>query len=313
MRPASTDARSTSPQPLLLVLYHFCRLQVPAVVLSFPCFEAHLQRMFGRSRQHSKTPVANWQEFLDRLQPLDAFVASACVENCEEAWQVLLFDARVGRQERRLVDALRLRAVKMYPGNEERQNSVVDDFWGHLIVAETDGSVPVLQRYDGLRPLVPWLVCIFQNWQISQLRARDGRAAPLDVDDLLQERQLPEEPTDHWHESFCDAARLWLKQLADEDDLLLLGLLWRYRMSQREAAKLLGLHEGTISRRVKQLSEKCLGFVGDYLRGQGWGGDDLSGFIYNEMAGVLLDEPRLGTEPLARMLRERGMRLPAIA
>jgi hypothetical protein len=215
----------------------------------------------------------------------------------------------VGRQEKRLLDALRTRAVKLYPGNEERQNSAVDDFWGHLLVAETPGSVPVLQRYDGLRPLVPWLICIFQNWQISLLRGKDGKAVGLDVDDLLQERELPTEPSPHWHESFCEAARQWLAQVAEKEDLLLLGLLWRHRLSQREAAKLLNVHEGTISRRVKDLSERCLSFVGDRLRADGWSGDDLSSFLYSEMAGVLLDEPRLSAENLGRLVRDMGMTL----
>jgi len=290
------------------LVYHFCRVQTPHIALPLERFESRLRGMYERARS-SKSPPANWDEFLARLQPLDAFVVASCIEGNQDAWQLLLFDARVGRQEKRLLDALRTRAVKLFPGNEERQNSAVNDFWGHLLVSETPGAVPILQRYDAMRPLVPWLITVFQNWQISKLRPRDGRNASLDVDDLLADRDSPSDSTPHWHESFCEAARLWLGQVAEEEDLLLLGLLWRHRLSQREAAKLLRVHEGTISRRVKDLSERCLDYVAAHLRSEGWAGEDLSGFIYSEMASVLFDEPRLSPQYLARLLRERGKSL----
>lgn len=307
MKPVPAQDVTPQSQRRFALLYHFCRLQLPGIALTQPRFEEHLRHMFARAREHSKTPVTSWDEFIDKLQPVDAFVVAACLDGQEEAWQLLLFDARVGRQEKRLIDALRTRAVKLFPGNEERQNNAVDDFWGHLLVAETPGAVPILQRYDGLRPLVPWLITIFQNWQISRLRGREGKAVGLDVDDLLQERDLPTEPAPHWHEAFCEAARQWLSGVAAKEDLVLLGLLWRHRLSQRETAKLLNVHEGTISRRVKDLSDRCLNFVSARLRADGWSGDDLSGFLYSEMAGVLLDEPRLSAESLARLVRELGI------
>jgi hypothetical protein len=302
------DSLLSQEQRQLVLLYHFCRLQFPLIVLPLDRFIVHVRRMYDWARLHSKHPVASWSAFLEGLHPLDAFVSAACLERSEEAWQVLLFDARVGRQERRLVDALRARAVKLYPGNEERQNNAVDDFWGHLLVAETPGAVPILERYDGQRPLVPWLICIFHNWQISQLRSRDGKAIPLEDDDLLGERELPSDPTPQWHESFCEAARAWLSQVADQEDVLLLGLLWRYRLSQREVSRLLAVHEGTISRRLTQLSSRCLEFVEQRLRSEGWSGDDLSGFIHTEMATILLEEPRLSADHLGRMLKERGIK-----
>ena len=74
------------------------------------------------------------------------------------------------------MDALRARAARLYPRDEERQDTAVADFWGHLCIAETAGSVPVMARFDGQRPLVPWLIRVFQNWHISQLRKHPPRA-----------------------------------------------------------------------------------------------------------------------------------------
>jgi hypothetical protein len=84
----------------------------------------------------------------------------------------------------------------------------------------------------------------------------------------------------------------------------------RYRMSQREVAQLLGVHEGTVSRQTSHLRDRCLEVIGERLLADGWTGDDLSGFILSEMGGVLTDDPRLSADHLAGLLAARGKRLP---
>src|SRR5207302_473615 len=122
--------------------------------------------------------------------------------------------------------------VRLYPRDEERQESAVNEFWGHLYAPETPGSLPVLARYDAQRPLVPWLIRVFQNWHISQLRRRPGWQT-LPEDDLAP--PLTMTPNGRWHEAFCQAARESLAEVNDTE-LLILGLRLRYRMSQREVA-----------------------------------------------------------------------------
>src|SRR5207237_2115535 len=111
--------------------------------------------------------------YLDHLHVLDWFVACACLDGRTPSWEQL-FALRAGRSDCLLVDALRARAVRLYPRDEERQESAVTEFWSHLLVEETPGSVPILARYDGERPLVPWLIRVFQNWHISQIRNQSG-------------------------------------------------------------------------------------------------------------------------------------------
>src|SRR5207237_9346254 len=146
-------------------------------------------------------------------------VACACLEGavsvCDH-W----FAARAGRTDCLLVDALRARAVRLYPRDEEHQDSAVTEFWSHLLVSETPGSVPVLARYDGQRPLVPWLIRVFQNWHISQLRQHGG-VQTLPEDDVML--PLPAEADGRWHEAFCLAAREYLQELS-EGEMLILGL-----------------------------------------------------------------------------------------
>ncbi len=286
------------------LLYHFCRLQLPAITLAPAAFERHLHRTY-RLHQDKAGAAALWQTFLENLYLLDWFVACACLEGNGRAWEHL-FAARAGRTDALLTDALRARAARLYPRDEERQESAVAEFWSHLYVAESEGSTPVLARYDGQRPLVPWLIRVFQNWHISQLRRRSGVQALPDEDVALP---LPAAADARWHEAFCMAARDWVGDLKDAE-VVLLGLRLRYRLSQREVANLLGIHEGTISRRTDQLRERCLEHIGRRLLEQGWIGDDLSDYVRTEMQGVLLDDPRLSADHLAHLLSRQGKALP---
>src|SRR5437588_5728710 len=219
MSKKSNDGLRTTDHGLRTkLLYHFCRMQLPAVRVTPERFEFHLQRTFDLYRA-KESGAPSWERYLDNLYALDWILAAACLEGSTPAWECL-FAARAGRSDCLLVDALRARAVRLYPRNEERQDSAVTEFWSHLLVAETPGSVPVLARYDGQRPLIPWLIRVFQNWHISQLRQRGGVQA-LPEDDLAL--PLPAGPDSRWHEAFCQAAREALGELSD-GDLLILGL-----------------------------------------------------------------------------------------
>ncbi len=180
------------------------------------------------------------------------------------------------------------------------------EFWGHLFAPETPGSLPVLARYDGNRPLVPWLIRVFQNWHISQLRRHAGTQALPDDDIALP---MPAESDDRWREVFAQATRDWLSEL-DDNEILLLGLRLRHRLSQREVAHLLGVHEGTISRRTDALRDQCLEFLSKRLVEAGWTGDDVSGFVRAEMHALLIDDPRLAADRLASILAKQKKHLP---
>ena len=113
-----------------------------------------------------------------------------------------------------------------------------------------------------------------------------------------------------WHELFTDAAREWLDTL-DDDDRILLGLRWRYKMSQREAATIVGVHEGTLTRRTDKLRDKALESIGKKLIDAGWTGDDLEALILTELGGVLTDDPRLSAAALGKLLGLKGKKVPA--
>ncbi len=292
------------------LLYHFCRLRLPAVTLPLPVFEHHLRRAFEltRTKRAAKDEKLSWETFVERLYVVDLFLACACLEGHPSAWEAL-FATRANRTDCLLIDALRLRAVRLFPRNPERQEGAVAEFWGYLLAGEHEGSLPILARYDGQRPLVPWLIRVFQNKHLSELRhCRSLQPLP---EDELGERDLPFANPGHerWHDEFRHAAREWLDGLS-EQEILVLGLRLRYRLSQRETASLLGIHEGNLSRQTARLRERCLEQIGAHLRMLGWTGDDLGAILFTEMDSILLDEPRLSADRLAALLAARGQSLP---
>ena len=307
--PAPSPGGPPDPPPAarLTLLYHFCRVQLPGVALPRDRFDAHLARTFRLYQPKVPGPLT-WAAYLDTLYALDWTVGVGCLEGREAAWE-LLFAARTGRTDCLLVDALRARAVRLYPRDEERQETAVSEFWSGLIVPEHEGSPPVLARYDGQRPLAPWLIRVFQNLHLSRLRQHPGAQA-LPDDDIAMPLPTPPREETRWHEAFIAAARDWLGGLA-ADDLILLGLRWRYRMSQREAAALIGVHEGTLTRRTDKLRDKALELIGRRLVEEGWTGDDLEQFVLTELGALLTDDPRLGADQLGRLLAAKGKSVPA--
>lgn len=294
----------------ITVLYHFCRLRWPRLALSYADFQRHLQRSLQRHHdvRGGNGAGPSLDSFLENLHPADWYLSCACLERDDRAWEAL-FQQRASRVDCLLVDALRARAVRLFPGNETEQEQAVGDFWGHLLAGEKEGRQPALARYDGQAPLVPWLIRVFQNKVISEKR-RKNREQPLPEDELGEsELPLPQEGEERWHEEFRLAAREWLGGLS-EDEQLLLGLRMRYRLSQREVAKVLNIHEGNVTRRTDRLRDRCREEIGARLTGLGWTGDDLQGFILKEMAGVLMDDPRLSVDVIVRLLAKRGKRLP---
>jgi RNA polymerase sigma factor (sigma-70 family) len=289
--------------PRIELLYHFCRVQLSAIDLTPAVGARHLERTFA-IYQAKAGAAATWDAYLDNLYPLDWFLTVACLEGKPRAWDVL-FASRAGRSDCLLMDALRARAARLYPRNEERQDSAVTEFWGHLFAPEAPGSLPILARYDGNRPLVPWLIRVFQNWHISLLRRHSG-IQTLPEDDVAL--PLPPETDGRWREIFAQATGEWLDGL-DENEVLLLGLRLRHRLSQREVAQVLEVHEGTISRRTDALREQCLDFLSKRLVEAGWTGDDLSDFVRTEMHALLIDDPRLAVDRLAQILARQGKQL----
>lgn len=290
--------------PRIRLLYFFCRLQSPRVPLGQEQFTRSLERTFLLAQRKNGGRLEPAQ-YLDGLYTLDWYLASACLEKQPGAWEVL-FAARTGRSDHVLVDALRARAGRLYPRDAEKQEAAVTDFWSCLLIDDRPGGEGILARYDGLRPLLPWLIRVFQNQHLSLLRKHEPVHQMPDDDLILP---VPSQVEPRWHEAFCRVAREALEGLSDQQALVL-GLRWRYRLTQREVATLVDLNEGNVSRQITQLRERWLERITVSLQAEGWTGDDVTELIDAEMGQILLDEPRLSAGNLRRLLRARGKELP---
>lgn len=297
----SVEATFRMHVPAVGLLFHYCRFQRPRMPIARSVYERRLQHMFDRAQRI--IPTLTGEQFLAGLHPLDAYLVMACLERLPPAWD-LLFASRAGRSDRLLVDALRWHAIRFFPQNEALQEEHVNDFWSLLLAPDQEAGTPLLEKYDGQRPLVPWLIHCFRNHVITQERKRKHQEPLPELD--LHDPHEPQEATQRWSEAFADAARVWLGTL-QEEELALLGLRWRYRLSQREVAKVFGIHEGNIAKRIDKIRAHCLEVVGREMEAAGWLGENLHGFILREMDSLLLEEPRLTAENLARHLHQLGM------
>ena len=222
----------------LRVLYHFGRLQLPAMAIAEADCARHLERTFNLANA-KQGGALDLIAYFDGLRVLDWHLACSCLERRRAAWE-MLFASRSGGADCLLVDALRSRAVRLYPRDLERQETAVSEFWSQLFAGE-GGGLPILARYDGLRPLIPWLIRVFQNQHISLLR-RHERLVPLPDEDLALPLQPHPEP--RWREAFCRAAKESFRDLS-EQEILVLGLA--AITSASVSASILDRNEGNIS------------------------------------------------------------------
>lgn len=288
----------TAPPPPAALAYHFARAHLPTLAVPIESFAKHLDRAYAVFAPKCPAPPP-WPDFLRTFYARDFLVAAGCIDGLTPAWETL-FAARTGRTDCLLIDALRARAARLYPRDSEKQETAVAEFWSGLLVPDSEGSIPTLMRYDGQRPLAPWLIRVFQNLHLSRLRSNAGTVS-LPDDDLAA--PLPARPAEdaRWHDAFTAAARDWLDSLTDQERLIL-GLRWRYKLSQRDAAQHLKIHEGTLSRQTDKLRDRALAVIGEKLIADGWTGDDLEHFVLSELGAVMTDDPRLGAEALAQHL-----------
>lgn len=298
------------PDARALSLYWFARLRLPRVALPADAFARHLDRAFAYAATPRGTPEEraaftppSAHHFLERVYPLDGYLAFACLENDKSAWETLFATRTQG--EGLLYESLNRAAREFYPRDEGARDEAVASFWGGLLVSDADGRPAPLARYDALRPLVPWLITVFRNDNLTLIRRQSTRRkhyAPMDPEaPLPAETRAVDRAERPWFEAYRKAASEWLDGLTP-DQLLLLGLRWTCRLDQREIAKLIGKHEGTVSRRFDQLSKAESEAVRGALERVGWDGEDVGEFRDVEMIDALQSDERLSLASVRRLL-----------
>lgn len=306
------DSVSPSPakgyQKEARMLHAFCRVHLPAIDLKHEKLDFHLRRCMELFNAKCRDKGIAEKSILEGLHFLDFYLACSCIEGLNPAWETL-FASKTGRHDQLLVDALRSRAARLFPGDSMRQEDTVAEFWGFLLAGEKETSSSILGKYDGRRPLVPWLIRVFHNSNLTKLRQnKHTKALAEDAADEMY-WHAPEISDEHWHQEFRFAAQEWLEILTDPEKLLL-GLRIRYRLTQREAATFLGIHESNVSRLTDKIRQNFIQIIEPRLLTAGWTGDDMITFVNTEMEALILDAPQLSSENLAIILAKKGLAAP---
>src|SRR3954465_1782900 len=121
----------------LPLLYHFTPRRPAGVAVPFAAFARRLGSAFAQqqARAAAEGRAVTWEAFVENLHALDWFMACACLEGMQAGWESL-FSSRASRTDSLLVDALRSRAVRLFPRDVERQEEAVMEFWGYLLAGE---------------------------------------------------------------------------------------------------------------------------------------------------------------------------------
>jgi len=322
--PTATEAPMFGPELAgrVTLLYHYCRTKLPTVQVTREQFRSHLERSYQyfrkvtldkEKRKKSAPPrPCDPAAYLAALQPrvLDWYVCAACLQSGRDRtpWDILFSTRTSG--DRLLVDSLKASAVSFYPRNAERQQNIVDEFWGHLLVPAKEGSLPILARYSGSdAKLVPWLIRVFENWIKSILRG-EKRAPEELADEEHNQAAPPATPIQpKGNEAFCEAAQGWIDTLNDRH-VLILGLVWNWRMTQREVANVIQRNEGNVSRALNDIHESWRTYIAANLDGGAAAASDSWNLVLTEMGDVLATHPRLSGDGIGRILAARGLTLP---
>ena len=187
---------------------------------------------------------AQREAFWRGLHLRDLALAQACARGNELAWNEFLREFRQPMQQAAIA------ITRSSSAGEELADSLYAELFG---LTQRDGvrSSP-LASYSGRGPLMGWLRATLAQRQVNHHR-RTSREDPLD-DDNFPARVTQPPPETHNLIRLSSAVREVLSALAPEDRFLL-SAYFLDGHTLLEIATLLGVHEATVSRRIRKLTD----------------------------------------------------------
>ena len=222
----------------------------------YPQFEKLMLEVAGSSHwglaSDAQPSIAAQSEFLASIRARDLVLARACAIGNEQAWEVFLAEYR---------ETLYSSAYAI-TGDNASGRELADSLYADLFGMTTrDGRRrSKLEYYTGRGSLAGWLRSVLARRYIDEYR-KAKRLVSLDeqIDNgeadvavAVQTLSLPDEA----HRIRLGACVSNVLAEMESQDRFLLRAYYLDGRSLAEIAKLLGVHESTISRRVKRLGEK---------------------------------------------------------
>jgi RNA polymerase sigma-70 factor (ECF subfamily) len=196
--------------------------------LSYQDFAALLREVSDRYLPEASS--AEIQELHNSLHVEELVLARACARGCEPAW-----DCFLSRYRQKLYEVAAAIARDETVGRE-----LADSLYADLFTSK-------LASYTGRGSLEGWLRTVLAQEYINRYRSQ-RRLAPLDESQSGQ--SAAEDPPDPRLEQAVDEA---LAELA-ADERLLLASWYLDGRTLAEIARMLGVHESTISRRMEKIT-----------------------------------------------------------
>lgn len=187
---------------------------------------------------------AQREAFWRGLHLRELALAQACARGNEVAWNEFLREFRQPMQQAAIA------ITRSASAGEELADSLYAELFG---LTRRDGvrSSP-LASYSGRGPLMGWLRATLAQRHVNHYR-RTSREDPLEGEDFpARVMQAPPEP--HNLVRLSSAVREVLSALAPEDRFLL-SASFLDGHTLLEIAALLGVHEATVSRRIRKLTD----------------------------------------------------------
>ena len=223
--------------------------------LSRERFAASLQRSAEKRLASGNLAPEKLEEYLGSLHLEDLALATACMENCEPAWEHFVGDYR---PYLRAAAAAVLRCSSASPEACELADSLFAELYG---LADGNRSERSLFRYfHGRSSLKPWLRAVLAQRHIDAIRA-GRRFESLDDDDAKPGAQKfpqavsvqPADPhRDRYSALFVRALQAAIAAL-DARDEERLRLYYSQEQTLAEIGKQVGEHESSASRNLDRI------------------------------------------------------------
>jgi RNA polymerase sigma-70 factor (ECF subfamily) len=185
-------------------------------------------------------------EFVSHLRVEELALARGCASGNDAAWEVFLT-----RYREKLYNA----AHSLVPGDanaRELADSLYADLWG---TRTTDGRrISKLNSFTGRGSLEGWLRAVLAQEYVNRFR-RQQRSVSLEEQTeagVQFEAEAPD-PSQAIDPRLCEATDEALASLAPEDKFILASYYLDGR-TLAEIARLMGVHESTISRKLEKIT-----------------------------------------------------------
>ena len=273
-RSASSKASPGSVSPPALVVsqatvnWLYAQAEAGAWGLSREQFASALERSAAKALSARNSPVEKVEEYLRGLHLRDLALATACLEDCEAAWNHFVSSYR---SYLRAAASAVLRCSSSAQEAHDLADSLFAELYGLADGSRRERSL--LRYFHGRSSLKTWLRAVLAQRHIDSIRAsrrfewlddEDSKSAPPQA--ISNAAPPPSDPRrQHYVALFVRALEAGISTLDSRDEQRL-RLYYAEDVTLAEIGRQLGEHESSVSRNLDRIRLGLRRVVEDTLR-----------------------------------------------